>query len=186
MKNAEIIVMQTINDLLTYVVDPSNYDNQAFLNWASSELSDMADFRNKTVLDISAGTGRLTFIAAEKATTVFTVEPVENLRRHIKTKAKNLGFENVFVVDGLIEDIPFPNNFADVVVVGHVAGDNHQSEFQELMRVIKAGGMLILCPGNNDINNNRHTFLLSKGFEWSRFEEPNDGIKRKYWISKAK
>ena len=183
-REAEIKVMKSINDLLTYAVDPSLYDNQPFLNWDPKELSGMLDFSNKIVVDVGAGTGRLTFIAAEKAKTVFAVEPVENLRRFIKAKAKKLELTNVFAVDGLIEDIPFPNNFADVALGGHVFGDHPEIEFQDLKRVTKPGGMMILCPGNNDRDNDTHTFLVSKGFEWSRFEEPEDGIKRKYWMIK--
>jgi hypothetical protein len=41
--------------------------------------------------------------------------------------------------------------------------------------------MVILCPGNNDSDEGWHQFLVDQGFEWSRFEEPGDGIKRKYW-----
>ena len=26
-----------------------------------------------------------------------------------------------------------------------------------------------------------HSFLVSKGFHWSRFEEPQGGMVRKYW-----
>ncbi|MBT3239540.1 MAG: class I SAM-dependent methyltransferase [Chloroflexi bacterium] len=184
-REAEIKVMQSMNDLLTYAVDPGIYDKQAFLNWDSAELSGRVDFSDKIVLDIGAGTGRLAFIAAEKAETVYAVEPVENLRRYIKTKAKKLGFSNVFVADGLIEDIPFPNEFADVVMGGHVFGDHPESEFEESMRVIKRRGMLIFCPGNNDVDDARHEFLVAQGCEWSRFEEPEDGWKRKYWVNKG-
>ncbi|MFQ5616235.1 MAG: hypothetical protein ACE5GO_07230, partial [Anaerolineales bacterium] len=48
-------------------------------------------------------------------------------------------------------------------------------------RVTKPGGMVIHCPGNNDRDNETHTYLVSQGFRWARFEEPEDGIKRKYW-----
>jgi hypothetical protein len=50
-----------------------------------------------------------------------------------------------------------------------------------MARVTKPGGMVILCPGNNDRDNEAHDFLTSRGFAWSRFEEPGDGMKRKYW-----
>jgi hypothetical protein len=52
------------------------------------------------------------------------------------------------------------------------------------MRVTKKSGMIILCPGNIDKDNATHDFLIEKGFMWSRFEEPNDGMKRKYWKEK--
>jgi len=41
--------------------------------------------------------------------------------------------------------------------------------------------MMILCPGNRDEDNERHRFLVSEGFCWGRFEEPVDGMMRKYW-----
>jgi len=47
--------------------------------------------------------------------------------------------------------------------------------------VTRPGGMMILCPGNNDRDTEAHRYLVSQGFAWSRFEEPGDGIKRKYW-----
>lgn len=41
--------------------------------------------------------------------------------------------------------------------------------------------MIIHCPGNNDEENETHQFLVSRGYKWSKFDEPNDGVKRKYW-----
>jgi hypothetical protein len=84
-------------------------------------------------------------------------------------------------LDGLITDIPFEDGFADVTMGGHVFGDHPEEECEELLRVTKAGGMVILCPGNVDKDNDAHRVLVSEGFSWSRFEEPEDGIKRKYW-----
>lgn len=167
--------------LIVYAVNPSVYDAQPFLNWDSNELLSLADFTGKTVIDVGAGTGRLTLLVAEKADVVFAVEPVTNLRNYLEQKAKSRSLKNVYAVDGLITDIPFPPHFADVTMGGHVFGDDLEDEYQELCRVTKSGGMIILCPGNNDLDNDRHEFLGSHGFEWSRFEEPRDGMKRKYW-----
>jgi len=180
-RRAEVAVLEAITDLLVYAVDPAIYDAQPFLNWDSSELMSLVDFTGKTVIDVGAGTGRLALIAAKKADTVFAVEPVANLRYYLKAKARRRGLINVYPVDGLITDIPFPDEFADVTMGGHVFGDRPEQEHQEMARVTKPGGMIILCPGNNDRDNDRHRFLVSEGFHWSRFEEPEDGIVRKYW-----
>lgn len=184
-RQAEVKVMRAMFDLLTYAVAPEIYDAQPFLKWDSGELSEMTDYRGKVALDIGAGTGRLAFVLAPLAETVYAVEPVENLRRYIREKATRLGFSNVYAVDGLIESIPFADEFADVVVGGHVFGDYLEEEYRGMMRVLKPGGMAILCPGNNDVDNEIHAFLVAHGFAWSRFEEPGDGIKRKYWVTKA-
>ena len=180
-RQAEISVLTAINDLVVYAVDPAVYDAQPFLNWNSQELLCLADFSGKTIIDVGAGTGRLTMTVAPVAAAVFAVEPVENLRLYIKKKCLDRGISNVYPVDGLITNIPFPHNFADVTMGGHVFGDDPEMEYRELLRVTRPGGMIILCPGNSDIDNDVHAFLDSRGFNWSRFEEPRDGWKRKYW-----
>jgi SAM-dependent methyltransferase len=180
-RKAEMDVLASMTDLLVYAVDPAIYDAQPFLNWDSQELMCLADFSGKTVIDIGAGTGRLALSVANMAKTVFAVEPVANLRSYLKQKSLDLGLRNVYPVDGLITDIPFPDHFADITMGGHVFGDSPQAEYQELCRVTKPGGMLILCPGNSDKDDDVHDFLVAQGFEWARFEEPQDGWKRKYW-----
>jgi SAM-dependent methyltransferase len=181
-RRAETKVLECINDLVVYAVDPSIYDAQPFLGWDSNELRKLTDFSGKLVIDIGSGTGRLAFVAAEKAYAVYAIEPVSNLRRYIKQKAKAQNINNVFPVDGLITDLPFPDGFADITMGGHVFGDNPPAEYAEMRRVTKSGGMIILCPGSSHSETSSHDFLLSKGFHWSQFEEPMTAMVRKYWI----
>jgi 2-polyprenyl-3-methyl-5-hydroxy-6-metoxy-1,4-benzoquinol methylase len=179
-RKAEITIMKSINDLLVYVVDPVIYDQQAFLNWDSNVLTSLVDFRELTVIDVGAGTGRLALLVAPMAQAVFAVEPVDNLRFYLKNKARKMGFTNVYPVDGLITELPFPDRFADVTMEAHVFGDAPEQEYQEMVRVTKPGGIVILMcmsGGSKKI----HDFLISQGFSWSRFEEPGEGMKRKYW-----
>lgn len=184
LRAAEEAVLRSMNDLVCYAVAPERYENQPFLDWDSNELSGLVDFHGKTVIDIGAGTGRLTFVAAQEgALGVFAVEPVGNLRVYIKEKTRKLALKNVFTMDGLITDLPFPDDFIDIIMGGHVFGDHPEAEHAEMLRVAKPGGMIIFCPGNNDIEDSRHAFLVDQGFMWSRFEEPGEGIKRKYWVT---
>ena len=180
-RQAEEMVLQKINDCLTYALDPAAYDAQPFPCWDSSELTDLVDFGGKTVIDVGAGTGRLSLVAAEEARVVYAVEPVANLRRYLNDKARRQGFKNVFPLDGLIVYIPFEDGFADVTMGGHVFGDHPMQEYREMRRITTAGGIVILCRGNGDADNEIHHFLASAGFAWERFEEPGAGAKRKYW-----
>jgi SAM-dependent methyltransferase len=180
-RQAELRVMNTINDLLVYVLDPAIYDSQLFLGWDSNELLQVTDFSHKIVIDVGSGTGRLAFVAAGSAFAVFAVEPVGNLRHYIKLKAHDFHLSNIFPVDGLITDIPFPASFADITMCGHVYGDNPEQEYLEMKRVTRPGGMIILCPGTSSSEGIAHDYLVSQGFNWSVFEEPYDGPKRKYW-----
>lgn len=176
-----ISILRSINDLLVCVLDPAIYDAQPFLDWDSQELLSLVNFRNKVVIDVGAGTGRLTMTVAPFAANVFSVEPVANLRRYLKAKAEQQGWKNVFPVDGLITAMPFPDQFAEIVLAGHVFGDDPEQEYRELLRVARPGGIIILCPGNRDLENETHQFLTSVGFKWSCFEEPGAGRMRKYW-----
>lgn len=180
-KELETSFILGLEDWIVYAVDPENYDKQEFNKWDNSELLSLTDFTNKTVIDIGSGTGSQTFRVAPVAKTVFSVEPVGNLRVYLKHKAKSLGFRNVFVVDGIMTDLPYPNNFSDIVMAGHVFGDYFEDELKEMNRVVKLGGMMILIPGNNDKDNDTHKFLMDNGFNYSSFLEPGDGMKRKYW-----
>ena len=180
-REAEEAVLAACNDMVVYAVDPSVYDAQPFLEWDSTELLSLTDYRGKTILDIGSGTGRLALTVAPAARTVYAVEPVANLRRHVVAKARKLGLENLYAVDGLITEIPFPADFADITMAGHVFGDEPEAEIAEAERVTRPGGMVIGCPGNGDVDNETHAAFLAHGYEWSRFEEPRDGVKRKYW-----
>ena len=178
---AEQSILHTINDLLVYALDPEIYDTQPFLGWDSNELTSLVDFTGKVVLDIGAGTGRLALTAASLAQAVWAVEPVGNLRRYLLEKARRLGFERLYAVDGLITAIPFPDGFAQVTMCGHVFGGDPEREVVELERVTCPGGMVILCPGTSENEQAAHAVLVGRGYQCSRFEEPGDGWKRKYW-----
>lgn len=181
-RRAEETILRSINDLVVYAVNPQIYAEMPFLGWNDAELTGLVDFHSKTVVDVGSGTGRLAFIAAQAgAQAVFAVEPVGNLRVFIKGEARRRKLNNVFTMDGLITELPFPDDFINIVMGGHVFGDNPEAEYAEMMRVAKPGGMVILCPGNNDRDQGWHQYLVNQGFEWSRFEEPNEGFKRKYW-----
>jgi SAM-dependent methyltransferase len=179
---AEQAVLARLEDLLVYVLDPALYAAQPFLAWDDRELTGLADFNGQVVIDVGSGTGRLAFAAARAgAAAVYAVEPVGNLREYMRAQAQSLGPARVYPVDGLITAIPFADDFAAVTMSGHVFGDEPEAELAELERVTRPGGTVILCPANNDLDNEIHAFFTSRGCAWGRFEEPRDGWKRKYW-----
>jgi hypothetical protein len=51
----------------------------------------------------------------------------------------------------------------------------------EMERVAKKGGTVIYCPGNIDRDDAAGERLVLKGYRWSKFEEPTEGWRRKYW-----
>jgi SAM-dependent methyltransferase len=179
----ELKFLDSIQDWLIYVLDPARYDALPFQGWDSNEFLNLTDFRGKRVIDIGAGTGRLAFTVSPIARLVYACEPIGRLRDFIRKKAERLKQGNLYVIDGLMTKIPMPDDTFDVAMCAHVFGDEMEDEYQEMERVTRRGGMIILCPGNNDRDNDRHDFLTELGFDWSRFEEPDEGTKRKYWLT---
>lgn len=181
-RQAEIQILEQYRDWVVYAVKPERYDQLEFNGWDDGSLLGMADFKHKVVVDIGSGTGRLAFAVAPIANTVYAVEPVANLRRFIWKKREELDIDNVFPLDGTIIQIPLPDNFADIVMSGHVFGDNPPEECAEMERVTRNGGMVLLHPGTNASSENQaHQYLVDHGYEYATFEEPGDGKKRKYW-----
>lgn len=175
----------TIADLLVYNVCPEVYDGLAFHHWDFGEIINVTPLEGKVVIDGGAGTGRVSLKAAQTAQTVFAVEPVGRLREFIREKAARQGLDNLFVVDGLLKAIPFPDNFADVLITSHALGWHLAEELPEFERVVKPGGVIIHCPGtavNVAAEDPIHTCLISAdwGYEHSQFWEA-DGWKWKYW-----
>lgn len=180
LRHCEVAVMRRIADWLVYVVRPEAYDAQPFLRWPDEELTGLVDPRGKVVLDVGSGTGRLLEPLIGGAATAFAVEPIAHLRRYLKAKfAAHAG--KLFVMDGLVTEIPLPDGTADVTVAGHVYGDEPEREIAELERVTRAGGMVVFCPACNDVDDDGHRTLVDAGYAWSTFVEPGEGVKRKYW-----
>ena len=103
----------------------------------------------KTVLDVGAGSGRLAFAAAEKASWVYASEPVGTMREFMRDKIMREGIENIRVLDGLVTELPFPDGTFDVVMSGHVFGEDWDTELAEFTRVCKRSGWLLNCPGDS-------------------------------------
>jgi len=163
---AEVYVMDGVEDFIVYTTPEVMAEKCDFIRgWSRERLFQLADFTGKTVLDVGAGSGRLTFAAAEKAAWVYASEPVGTLREFMRDKIAREGIKNVRVLDGLITDLPFPDNTFDIVMSGHVIGDELDEEIAEITRVCKPGGWLVDCPGDSEGDMAPSPELTSRGWE---------------------
>lgn len=101
----------------------------------------------RTVLDLAAGTGKLTRLLLATGATLVAVEPVQAMRRHLAA------LQGVEVLDGTAEAIPLPDACVDAVVVGTAfhwfAGD---AALAQIARVLRPGGGLGLVWNNPDLD----------------------------------
>ena len=153
---AEVNSLASVEDWVTYTKPEVMETNCQYIReWDKERLYEMADFKDKTVLDVGAGSGRLLFAAAALAKEVYASEPVETLREFIRNKTKRDKIANIRVAEAFAEAIPYPDNSFDIVMSGHVVGDNWDAEIAELTRVCKSGGWLLDCPGDEAFNYDR-------------------------------
>ena len=165
-REAEVHALISVEDFTVYTTPEVMAEKCDFIRgWSKEHLFDLADLTGKTVLDVGAGSGRLTFAAAEIAAWVYASEPVGTLREYMRDKIKREGIENIRVLDGLATELPFLDNTFDVVMSGHVVGDDYENEIAELTRACKSGGWLLDCPGDSERHMRLNDEEVSRGFE---------------------
>lgn len=100
-----------------------------------------------TVLDLAAGTGKLTRLLTPTGAKLIAVEPVEAMRRHLEA------IPDAEVLAGTAEAIPLAVASVDAVVVGTAfhwfRGDE---ALAEIIRVLKPHGALGLVWNNPDLD----------------------------------
>ncbi|MCL2478743.1 MAG: methyltransferase domain-containing protein [Treponema sp.] len=166
-RKAEIYVIGSVEDFVIYT-QPAMMETACdfIYAWDKKRLFEMAEFSGKTVMDVGSGSGRLAFAAAEKAAWVYASEPVDNLREYMRDKIKREGLKNIRVTDGMADALTFPDSTFDIVMAGHVLGDDWDSEIAELARVCKSGGWLLNCPGDSRPSDRKHDpELARRGWE---------------------
>ena len=185
-RECEVYVLDCLDWAVVYVYPEMMEELPYIKDWDSDRLLSMADFKDKVVLDIGSGTGRLAFAAATTARCVYACEPVGRLREYMREKQKRLSAKNLYGVDGLIEMLPFPDGMFDIVMSGHVFGDDFEAELREMNRVTRSGGYIIDCPGEDDRKKPEGPVkeLVDYGFQFSHYISKNGGDVYRYWWQK--
>lgn len=98
------------------------------------------------VLDLAAGTGKLTRRLVELGATVVAVEPVAGMRAQLETV-----LPDIEAVEGTAEDIPLRDASVDVVAVAQAFHwFDAPAALAEIARVLRPGGRLTLLWNERD------------------------------------
>jgi ubiquinone/menaquinone biosynthesis C-methylase UbiE len=132
-------------------------------------LSDELDLRpGRTVVDLAAGSGKLTRPLAALGCEVIAIEPVAEMRAAIGPTARAL--------DGTAEAIPLPDGSADAVTVGQAF---HWFEgpaaLAEIERVLRPGGALALVWNRRPVESSALHAAISEIIAPYRGDAPSHG-----------
>jgi SAM-dependent methyltransferase len=136
-----------------------------------------------TVVDAGCGYGRNLVHLLRSGCPVFALDQDPQAVDHVRRLSESLqtGLPAKNFQTGSIENLPFPNAIADVVLcnaVLHFARDDRhfRAMLAELWRVLKPGGMLFCRLGSRigmDFQRLRgNIFLIPDGSEWFLVDEP--------------
>ena len=132
-----------------FSADPAAYDRARpdyppkAVRWLFDRLDLDAD---DTVVDLGAGTGKLTAQLLSSGATVIAVEPVAEMRAAFRRK-----LPLVEVVDAAAERLPFPPGSAAAVVAGQAFHwFDHAQALPEIHRVLGSAGRLGLVWNRRD------------------------------------
>jgi ubiquinone/menaquinone biosynthesis C-methylase UbiE len=109
----------------------------------------------RTVVDIAAGTGKLTHTLVATGAEVVAVEPVAGMRERL-----GAALPNVRLLDGVAEEIPLDDASVDAATVGQAFhwfdGDR---ALREIHRVVRAGGRLAVVYNRRPLEDPMHGAL---------------------------
>ena len=114
---------------------------------AIAQIVDRLDLRpGRTVLDLAAGTGKLTRLLVPSKANVIAVEPVREMRAELERRVPG-----VVALAGTAERMPLTDRYVDAVTVGQAFHWFRQDEaLREIHRVLHPGGGLALIWNARD------------------------------------
>jgi ubiquinone/menaquinone biosynthesis C-methylase UbiE len=123
------------------------------------------------IVEVGAGTGRLTMELVERGRHIVAVEPALPMRRILRRKLAAAGHgDRVRVVRGFFDQLPLPDDFAGLVVACSAftpsQGHGGEAGLAEMERVCRPGGCVaIIWPNHLD-------WLTARGYRYVSFPGP--------------
>jgi SAM-dependent methyltransferase len=156
---------------LLYRLEPELYDRLVAVEHLHPGVLRWLPRTAGRIVEVGAGTGRLTLELLDRGTEIVAIEPVAPFRRILERKLAEAGHpDRVRVAHGFFDDLPVPSGYADLVIACSVltpaAGHGGEPGLAEMERVCRPGGCVaVVWPNNID-------WLAAHGYRHVSFAGP--------------
>jgi SAM-dependent methyltransferase len=139
---------------LLYRIEPELYERMARAERLHPGILDWLPRSADRIVEVGAGSGRLTLDLIDRGREVVAIEPAAGLRRILQRKlARAEHGYRVRVTHGFFDDLPVASGFADLVVACSVLtpapGHGGDIGLAEMERVCRPGGCVAIIWPNN-------------------------------------
>jgi SAM-dependent methyltransferase len=155
---------------LVYRLEPELYDrlvtaerlHPSVLAWLPDDLG--------RVVEVAAGTGRLTLELVDRAREVLAIEPAGPLREILRQKLLRADHgDRARVSHGFFDDLPVADDYADLVIacsaLTPAPGHGGEAGLAEMERVCRPGGCVVIVWPNH------LPWLAARGFRHVSFDD---------------
>jgi ubiquinone/menaquinone biosynthesis C-methylase UbiE len=154
---------------LLYRLEPELYDRLVSAERLHPGVIGWLPTNVDRIVEVAAGTGRLTLELLQRAHEVVAIEPAGPLRQILNQKLTRAdGGHRAQVQHGFFDDLPVTDAYADVVVACSAftldPGHGGEAGLAEMERVCKRGGcVVIVCAGEA-------AWLAARGYRYVSFD----------------
>jgi SAM-dependent methyltransferase len=154
---------------LLYRLEPELYDRLAVAERLHPDVIGWLPENVERIVEVAAGTGRLTLELLDRAREIVAIEPAAPLRDVLNRKlaAADHG-HRVQVSHGFFDDLPVTDGWADLVVacsaLTPMPGHGAEAGLAEMERACRPGGCVVIVWPNEI------SWLAAHGYRYVRFD----------------